>query len=545
MQQIAKWCCGIIAIVMLTGASYAQDIHEAVASGDIDKVRALITADTSLINMADDRGMTPLRMAIYTLNTEIVQLLLEHGAKTDDSHPMFGTVMSQAIANTCQKNGSPDLIEILIDHGLAFDAGAIDRLGMSPLDWAVHFGNVPMVRIALEHGADVNLVSPRMGRPPLVAVVSSGNEELVTMFLDRGADVTIVDKHGCPSVFYAVSKGRTHILKQLLDHGASVHFTEPHYGRSLLHLVAINGFHDIAELLVTRGGNVNAADDSGKTPIYYAAIYGNRNVADFLVNHEAVMPPDRKGNDDNPSRLTDDLDQSEAAVWYLNHRGWAIKTDSRFLIFDAEEFDVRRSDNPSLANGFLTPGELEQQNVVGLYSCYHGQPGEPAYIHTLADSLEHISYIHLVDDAWRGSPNTTYLKGMSDTAAAQVAVQTIDIADYMPALAYLCHVDGLTIYYQAFGTDNPGKYRESLEFLAQFTDTVDIAFLPLPDLEQEENDVRLFLDRFPTRSLLLLDPGRRVYLFPEAARQIADWGYKTAVYCADNPGDRFTYPPLE
>jgi len=541
MPNTIKCCLFVFVIISIASSAIAQSIHEAVLSGDIDQVRNLIDANDSLVNMANDKGMTPLRLAVYTGNAEMVKVLLDHGANTDHVHPMYGSIINQAFTSACQKGSGPELVQILLDRGVAFDAAQTDALGMTPLDWAVHFGNSPMARLAVEHHADVNLTSSRMGRTPLVGAVSKGHGEIVNLLLRNGADVTIVDKNGYPPIYYAVDQGRAAILKALLDHGATTDYIEPHFGRSLLHLVAIKGYLDIAQDLITYGADINSPDNSGGKPLAYAIDYGNQAVADYLIAQGAPLPKDYDDHHGRSPVSSQKIASGDASIWYLNHRGWALETKNHFLVFDAEEFGVRRSDNPGLTNGFLTASDLDNHPVAGIFSCYHGLPGEPAYIHTLADSVKDIAFIHLIDDQWRGSPNTTYLKSREDTAAAGIKIRTIDIAEYMPMLAYLCTVDGLTIYYQAFGTDDPGKLQKSYDFLGSFADTVDIAFLPLPDSGQAHPDLRLFLDRFPTRSVVLLDPNRREYLFPEAAGMISEWGFKSKVFCAENPGDHFDY----
>lgn len=568
MRRIGRYYAFFMAILIIPCVLYAQGIHEAVKSGNIDEVHELVAADTSLINAVDDagntplhiacgrgltdmvrllmdkgakldevnnQGFTPLRLAIHTMNIEIVKMLLDRGAKADDVHPMFGSVMNQAFAATCQNNKGPELVRLLMDRGLALEAGQVDALGMTPLDWAVHFGNVEMATLALDQGAEVNLVSQRLGRTALISAVTKGNGELVDILLEHGADISPVDKNGNPAIYYAVDQGRTAILKALLANGAKVDFKEPHYGRSLLHIAAIKGFRDIAEDLVNRGAAIDAMDESGKTPLFYAVGYGNQSVADYLIGQGAKA----QVSDGEPSSTDSDLDTGGAVIRYLNHRGWAVETKDHMLVFDAEEFEVRRSDDPGLANGFLTPGELNDQNVVAVYSCYHGLPGEPAFIHTLSDSLKKISYVHLVDDAWRGSPNTIYLKSGADTSIAGINLQTIDIASYMPMLAYMCHVTGLNIFYQAFGTDDSAKLAGDYESLSQYVDTVDIAFLPLPEPDQEMPDIRMFLERFPTRAVVLVDSNRREFMYPDAARRIAEWGFSAKVLCAENPGDMF------
>lgn len=572
MKAVIWFFLCVLTTTTLVESSYADDLYEAIENGRIDYVRDRISSDTSLINavnesggtllhsacqqgqaeiaallidaganpdLADNQGMTALRWAINSQHFETAMLLLDRGAETDDKHPAYGSIMNHAFSTTCQRNGSTALVEMLIDRGLPLDGGAVDALGMTPLDWAVHFGNLPMARLALDHGADVNTVSPRLGRPPLVAAVSKGNAELAAILLMRGADVSATDNHGNSSVYYAVKEARTTILNDLIAYGAALEYTEPRTGRSLIHIAAINGHRDIAEALIANGSSIDASDSFGRAPLFYAAKYGNRSVADYLISMGAEEPDGMEANYGSSPWITDELPPNNAVAWYLNHRGWALRTQSHLLVFDAEEFGVRRPNNPCLANGFLTAHELTDQKIIGLYSCYHGLPGEPAYIHTLEDSLEEITYVHLLDDAWRGSTNTTYLAGSADTVVSGISIQTIDIADYMPMLAYMCTVDDLTIYYQAFGTDNLDSLRKRYEYLNQFVDTVDIAFMPMPESDQDQSDLRLFLDTFPTRSVLLLDPNRREYMFADAAEMMAGWGFPVRVCCAENPGDHF------
>lgn len=570
MTHIARTCLHLLVVLSIASMVKAAPIHDAVRSGNAKEVRRLLTADSSIANAVTSTGdmplniacwagaldvvellldaganieasnsqsMTPLRAAIYMMKPDVVKLLLDRGARTDSSHPMFGSVMNQAFSVTCQKGGNPTLVEMLMAHGLQLHAGKVDAMGMAPLDWAVHFGNLAMARLALEHGADARQVSPQLGRPPLVIAVSKGNGEIVDLLLEHGADASSTDQLGYPPSFYAVEQGRKEILANLFSHGATIDFAEPHFGRSLLHLAAIKGYRDIAEMIVTKGAIVDAADKESMTPLYYALKYQNNAVANYLKEQGAVKPEGVR----TPPSPSERLEPAEAIVLYLNNRGWVVRTQMHEMIFDAEEFGIRRSDNPCLANGFLTKSELQGQNVIGIYSCYHGNPGEPAFIHTLADSLEEIAFVHLLDDAWRGSPNTAYLTAGADTTVGDLRIQAIDIGNDMPMLAYLCHSGDLTVYYQAFATSDTSTLGRGYEFLREKVDTVDIAFLPMPESEQETSDVRLFLERFPTRAIVLHDPDRRDYMLPGAARQVSRWGYPAEVHYAENPGDYFRY----
>jgi len=120
------------------------------------------------------------------------------------------------------------------------------------------------------------------------------------------------------------------------------------------------------------------------------------------AHYDAV--PNSPGSDDNGSGVDGVLEIARILK--------DIDTDLTFVfvLFDAEEFGVTRPTEPSLANGFLTTQELGDQNIFAIYTSYHGEPGEPAYIHTIEDSVASITYVHNEGDPWRGSEKTVYMK---------------------------------------------------------------------------------------------------------------------------------------
>jgi ankyrin repeat protein len=63
--------------VVLPPAAQAADLHEAVTSGDVEQVRALLAAGADA-NTRDALGATPLHDAAWTGNREIAALLIAH-----------------------------------------------------------------------------------------------------------------------------------------------------------------------------------------------------------------------------------------------------------------------------------------------------------------------------------------------------------------------------------------------------------------------------------------------------------------------------------
>jgi hypothetical protein len=210
------------------------------------------------------------------------------------------------------------------------------------------------------------------------------------------------------------------------------------------------------------------------------------------------------------------------------------------LVFDADEFGIRRPTEPSLANGFLTPAQVRDQEVVSLATTYHGDPGERAYVHTLEDSVPRIAYVHNPREPWRGSERVVYASPLQDTTVLGVRVTPLDapVGD-MTALAYLAEVDGLTTFYMGFHTTDLEAFRRQVDSLASRGRQVDLAFLPILEPEETDGDVRYVVERLAPRAVLLLDPNRRTGLFPGMAEKVRTWRPGTEVFSAENAGDRY------
>lgn len=97
------------------------------------------------------------------------------------------------------------------------------RKGITPLDLAAGEGHVEVVKVLLDHHADVNARRTDSGVTALYAAAGTGHSEVVKLLLDHHADVnaTLTDDDAT-ALHYAAQEGHQEIVKLLLDNHPDV-----------------------------------------------------------------------------------------------------------------------------------------------------------------------------------------------------------------------------------------------------------------------------------------------------------------------------------
>ena len=117
----------------------------------------------------------------------------------------------------------PDMTRQLLENGL--DANLPDWLGRTPLhDLCVgnrHIADAAvLIRMFLEHGADLEAVDEEDRSTPLGIAAREGNAELVQLLLDAGGRPTGCGASWAAPLAWASRRGHTHIVALLQQHGA-------------------------------------------------------------------------------------------------------------------------------------------------------------------------------------------------------------------------------------------------------------------------------------------------------------------------------------
>ena len=116
--------------------------HEAVRSGDVDRVRAVLHAGAD-INALDEHGQTALMNAVYWGNLDIARVLIEAGAKLNHTAKFHLTALFLAVIGN-----RPQLVKLLVDAGADRNIeGSEGQYNLTPLEYARKRGFVEIINI--------------------------------------------------------------------------------------------------------------------------------------------------------------------------------------------------------------------------------------------------------------------------------------------------------------------------------------------------------------------------------------------------------------
>jgi len=249
-------------------------------------VQLLLTNGANL-NLQEEGGdchhcSLPLYIAAESNNSELLELLLKHGADVNTADIDGNIALHHAIEyywppNSDNSRYVSPVVDTLLEHKA--DVNKENKYGDTPLCLAVSEGllevvnkmlevyggnpnkgspaksplvaacltqNVALVDTLLKHGADPNLTWTSCDPYstdiyPLFVAVYKGNSDIITKLLNAGADVNGVDSEGISVVWYATAKiinsgndqpteemrNKLSTVRLLLEHGADVNMLKP------------------------------------------------------------------------------------------------------------------------------------------------------------------------------------------------------------------------------------------------------------------------------------------------------------------------------
>ena len=140
--------------------------------------------------------MTPLIAAIFANNYDIVELLINKGAKVNDENKYGLTPLLASISNSNNEKEkenykvSCNIVQLLIDKGATINA--LNRSGVNPIESAIHGSNIKIIDLLLNKGVNINDKNGS-GNTPLHLAVYENNPDIVNFLIGKGADINEIN----------------------------------------------------------------------------------------------------------------------------------------------------------------------------------------------------------------------------------------------------------------------------------------------------------------------------------------------------------------
>lgn len=167
--------------------------------------------------------------------------------------------------------------------------------GRSPLHYAAANGHLDMVKLLLDHEADVKAVDGD-GVTALHLASDGTSVEVVEALLEANANPrarsTYLNEYSDWSyshpLHWAAANGRDPIVRSLIAGGANIEAGNA-WHRTPLHLATRQNRTKTIEIFIAEGANVNAKRDGRGTPLCWAAENGHLEAATLLLQHGAKL----------------------------------------------------------------------------------------------------------------------------------------------------------------------------------------------------------------------------------------------------------------
>ncbi|XP_065312556.1 ankyrin-3-like isoform X3 [Gordionus sp. m RMFG-2023] len=427
-------------------------LHLAARANQTDIMRILLRHGATVDCQARE-NQTPLHIASRLGNTDTTCLLLQHGASvtaltTDDYSPIHLAV----------KEAHPETLSALLERLPLYDhvLNGLSKKGFAPLHLAARAAGdqaYPIARILIDKGAEID-VKGKNDVTPLHVATHYDKPALVSLLLERGADPLAKANNGYTPLHIAAKKNDTitiaHMLVSALP-GSDKHKNgvdaKSRSGFTPLHLATQAGNADMTEFLLRCGADPLAASNNGLTAAHLTAQSDTTECLGLLC--DSVSPD-----------LLDSLINARTAAGYS-----PLHTACHFGRLQAVRFLLDRGADPAArttASGYTPLHQAAQQGhsaVVSLLLQRHASPdtltnqGQTAL--SIAQKLGYVSLIETlkvvtetivtttttttVEEKYKVLTPETMQENYMSESEDEADLEKSFKSDYLPAY---CHYEG-------------------------------------------------------------------------------------------------------
>ncbi|XP_078424344.1 death-associated protein kinase 1 isoform X2 [Cetorhinus maximus] len=277
------------------------------------------------INQANKHGTPPLMIAAGCGNVQILNLLIQKGAKIDVQDKSGSNALYWAA-----RHGHTETLKFLLQKECPLNVQ--DKSGETALHVAARYGNVEVVQYLCNVGVNPNLqdrdqetplhcaawhgyyavakalceadcsvhIKNKEGETPLLTAAARGYVDIVECLIEHNADMDEIDTDGHTALHLAVRRCQIEVVKYLLSQGCFIDVQDLH-GNSALHVACKDGNVAIVMALCDANCNLDLTNKYGRIPLHLAANTGSLDVVRHLclagANVEAVSSDGRTAED--------------------------------------------------------------------------------------------------------------------------------------------------------------------------------------------------------------------------------------------------------
>jgi ankyrin repeat protein len=335
-------------LAMMAVAAMAQDagaFYSAIRENNLIQLKTLLDHKGS-VELADDRGITPLMYAAEIGSVDAMRLLIDRGADVNRQNAFGSTALMWSVSdpakvrvlldhgaqvNTVARSGrtaliiaaftnpSAEVVRLLLAKGAKVDI--MDLRHVTPLNAATFGNDTATVRLLLDAAADIDTPDTFIGLTPLMNAAGNRNVEAVKLLIAKGASVNAVSKtEGLPKIqtgtvefggwtplLMASAFGPSEAVKSLLDAGARID-AQDYRGFTPLMLAVGTDRYDrkTVNMLVAHGADLHPKNHLGETALDWAYKFGDADVIHALGGSAKDLA--------KPARLSDETPDTRAAI---------------------------------------------------------------------------------------------------------------------------------------------------------------------------------------------------------------------------------------
>jgi ankyrin repeat protein len=270
-----------------------DDPHYVTGNQRLRRLAFDLTLGIALLGLSSATFAGELHEAVRAKDKGAVKSLLIGGVEVDETDFVLGTALHLAVSQA-----DTEIASTLIDNGADVEAVS-EQQGSRALHLAAQFGNAPMLALLLDSGTDIEARDDYQ-RTPLTRAAAAGHVEAVQLLLDRGAKVDAREgKFGGTPLHEAAHQGRLAVVKLLVEHGAGVNATNntgrtPFWEAAFPQSYTVVGDASLLEYLLVQGADPNVEDTSGMSVLAYVELQVRQGAVIFVqiadeLRHLGIM----------------------------------------------------------------------------------------------------------------------------------------------------------------------------------------------------------------------------------------------------------------